>query len=105
MRYLISLPDDILSMIRDFLNNKEILQLRLTCRNILKNENLFTSILITNYNWFDMLKRYIKHRKSIKKIHLLNFDDVETYFPFYDECIKQNIKFYTYKYFHQLTNR
>ena len=85
MLYII--PNDLLSLIKDYLENKDILSLYLTGKNLLKSENLFTSIKITNENWFDSIKNYIKHKKSIKNVYIINMQEAEVFFPFYNECI------------------
>ena len=77
---------DLIQYTKSFLNNNEIIEL-ISCskkiNNILGKSNTFTSITIcNNKNICDMIKLYLKHKKSIYKIILITIEDPFILWPF-----------------------
>jgi len=66
-----------------FLNNKEIIEL-LVLKMINRKHNIFNSIVINSSNWFNSIKNYSNHNKSIKEIivYVSDFIDHITFLPF-----------------------
>jgi hypothetical protein len=82
----LELPRDLLVLIKEFLENKEIINLLCLSKNSLKtlgSNHLFTSIRV-NYNddLFKNYKRYIDHHKSIKKVTLYGIKDPHIFWQF-----------------------
>lgn len=81
------IPIDLLQIIKSFLTNKEIIELICTSKTFIlnfKSHHLFSTITISIKEWFQGLKRYIKHYKTIKTVKFLGFDenDIKDLWPF-----------------------
>jgi hypothetical protein len=66
MNLIIKIPYDVLLIIKSYLTYKEITELLIV--KILKPINLYSQIYISKNQWFDCIKFYTNHSKSIKKI-------------------------------------
>lgn len=77
---------DILYSIKEFLDNIDIIELIVTSKNIKKilgETNLFITITIHKQsNICDMIRYYIKHKKSIIKTTIINTKDPSSLWPF-----------------------
>ena len=80
------IPYDMLFIAKQFLENRDIIELLCTCHNIriiLRGGNLFTSITITNkHNLFLMYRFFMAHKKSIILTILKCIDEPELWWPF-----------------------
>lgn len=81
------IPIDLLQIIKSFLTNKEIIEFLCTSKTFVlnfKSQHLFCTITVSIKEWFQGIKRYIRHYKTIKTVKLLGFDenDIEDYWPF-----------------------
>jgi hypothetical protein len=91
------IPIDLLEIIKTFLTNKEIIELICSSKSLFlnfKSQNLFSTITISIKDWFQGIKNYLKHYKSIKNIIFIGFDknDIENYWPFeYSELLEINL--------------
>jgi hypothetical protein len=82
---------DILHYTKNFLDNKDIIEL-ISCskkiNKIIGKNNIFTSIAIfKNKNICDMIRIYLMHKKSIYKIVLVNVEDPFILWPFGSQCM------------------
>jgi hypothetical protein len=77
---------DIIQYTKNFLDNKDIIEFVLCSKkinNMIGKNNTFTSITVSNNNNIcDMIRLYLKHKKSIYKITLINIEDPFILWPF-----------------------
>lgn len=82
---------DLIYYTKSFLNNNDIIELISCSKKINKTigkSNTFTSITIDNHkNICDMIKLYLKHKKSIHKIILICIEDPFILWPFSSDCM------------------
>jgi hypothetical protein len=77
---------DIISTVKSFLNNNEIIEL-ISCsknlENIIGKTNVFTSITVNNYNNIcDTIRLYLQHKISITKIIIVEIPNPINLWPF-----------------------
>lgn len=80
-----NLPNDLLKYVKNFLDNKTIIQILIcssTIKNRLGNNNIFTSLTVNHYDLFDKIKLFIKHKLSISKVILFRVEEPELFWPF-----------------------
>jgi hypothetical protein len=81
-----NIPEDIFLHIKNFLDNKTIINLLCTNSNIKKmigNKNIFTSLLVKyNEDLLDNIKKFINHKNSIKTTILYRLDSPHIFWPF-----------------------
>ena len=80
------IPNDILYFIKNFLNNKEIIELLCTKKItslLFKNKSLFTSLFIDNNdNLIKMMNRFLTHKDSINTVILFRIEQPNLFWPF-----------------------
>ena len=81
--YITKLNNDIMYLIKNFLSNKDIIELLCSSKKISFKKNIFTSLFIDhNDNLMAMINRYIIHKDSINTIVLHRIEEPYLFWPF-----------------------
>ena len=85
--YITKLNNDIIYLIKNFLTNKDIIELLCTSKKINFKKNIFTSLFIDNHDdLMLMINRYITHKDSINTVVLCKIPEPYLFWPF--DCKK-----------------
>jgi D-hexose-6-phosphate mutarotase len=83
MYILSKLNNDIMYLIKNFLSNKDIIQLLCVSKKISFKKNIFTSLFVDNKdNLMLMINRYLHHIESINTVVLYRLEDPYLFWPF-----------------------
>lgn len=87
-----TLNRDVLFNIKSFLDNKDIIELVISSKNISRSigdNNIFTSITISNhiYDICDMIRYYLKNKASIIRTIFININNPIDIWPFSSEVM------------------
>jgi hypothetical protein len=83
MYILSKLNNDIIYLIKNFLTNKDIIELLCSSKKISFKKNIFTSIFVDNKDDLMMLiNRYITHKDSINTVVLYRIEEPYLFWPF-----------------------
>jgi hypothetical protein len=85
--YITKLNNDIIYLIKNFLNNKDIIELLCISKKITFKKNIFTSLFIDNQDdLMVMINRYINNKDSLNTIVLHRIEQPYLFWPF--DCKK-----------------
>ena len=81
--YITKLNNDIIYLIKNFLSNKDIIELLCVSKQISFKKNIFTSLFVDNNDdLMIMIKLYLSHKESINTVVLYKIEEPHLFWPF-----------------------